>query len=197
MTFRVLTVCTGNICRSPFAAQLLDDRLRRYGVDASVSSAGTRAMVDSPMPPEAADMSRRNGLDPSAHLGRQLTPELLEQSDLVLTASRRQRAEVARLLPRASRRTFTLREFARVAAHLAQHPAALAAVPPGPAAMVDELHAMRGIADRPVQPDADDIVDPYGRSLEVYAEAERLIAYAVDAVTWALVRPAPEAPHGG
>jgi protein-tyrosine phosphatase len=188
MTLRVLTVCTGNICRSPFAAQLLADRLRRAGVDAEVESAGVRAMVDSPMTPEAAEMSHRHGVDPSAHLGRQLTPAMLEQADLVLTASRNQRAEVVRMLPRASRRTFTLREFERVAAYLAADAAAGAPLPEDPAALVEEFAAVRGFAERPATPEHDDIVDPYRRPPEVYAEAERLIARTVDAVVQTFAR---------
>ena len=112
MTFRILTVCTGNICRSPLAEQLL--RRELAGVDAVVSSAGTGALVGHPMADRAAAYSRRLGGEPDAHAGRQLTSALLRESDLVLVATRRHRKAVVELLPRASRSTFTLREFARL-----------------------------------------------------------------------------------
>ena len=51
---RILIVCTGNICRSPLAEQLLRQNLTAAGIDAVVTSAGTRAMTGSAMTPEAA-----------------------------------------------------------------------------------------------------------------------------------------------
>ena len=195
MTLHVMVVCTGNICRSPFAAQLLADRLERAGVDASVWSAGTHAMVGQPMPPEAAELSRRAGLDPDAHEGQQLTPTMVELADVVLTASREHRAAVVKMLPRASRRTFTLREFARIAEWVAADAAAGGApAPSDPVALIEEVASSRGLATPPSRPDDDDIVDPYRRSPEVYAEAERLITQAVDTVARAFA--ATSAPGG-
>ena len=42
---RILFVCTGNTCRSPMAAALLQDRLHRWGIadKVAVSSAGIAA----------------------------------------------------------------------------------------------------------------------------------------------------------
>jgi protein-tyrosine phosphatase len=184
VTLHVMVVCTGNICRSPFAAQLLADRLERAGVDATVWSAGTHAMVGHPMPAEAAALSRRAGLDPDAHRGDQLTPTMVDLADLILTASREHRAAVVKMLPRASRRTFTLREFARLAEYVVADHASLGAGAPAvaadPVALVEEVASSRGLAMPPARPEDDDIVDPYRRSPQVYAEAERLITQAVD-----------------
>ncbi len=44
--FKILTVCTGNICRSPLAEGLLRKVLR--GLPVEVSSAGTGALVGVP-----------------------------------------------------------------------------------------------------------------------------------------------------
>lgn len=184
MTFRVLSVCTGNVCRSPFAAQLLAARLAAWGVDAEVTSAGTHAMVGHAMTPEAAEMSLRAGVDPGAHRARQLTAEMIDDADLVLVASREHRAAVLQVSPRASRRTFTYREFARIAEFVAAESAAdpTFAYPRDARALVEEVAASRGLAVPPGRPEDDDVVDPYRRSPEVYAEAERLITVAVDGV---------------
>ena len=192
-----MVVCTGNICRSPFAAQLLGDRLEQAGVDASVWSAGTHAMVGYPMPPEAAALSRRAGLDPDAHQGQQLTPTMVDLADVVLTASREHRAAVVKMLPRASRRTFTLREFARIAEWVAADSASPGGppAPADPAALIEEVASSRGLATPAARPDDDDIIDPYRRAPEVYAEAERLITQAVDTVARAFA--AASAPGGG
>ena len=45
--FSILTVCTGNICRSPLAEGLL--RMVLGGLDVTVQSAGTAALVGEPM----------------------------------------------------------------------------------------------------------------------------------------------------
>src|SRR5690606_12746543 len=47
----ILTVCTGNICRSPLAEAVLASRLA--DLDLRVHSAGTQALVGHGMPPEA------------------------------------------------------------------------------------------------------------------------------------------------
>ena len=43
MTYRIALVCLGNICRSPIAHVVLDERLRQAGLDdqVEVSSSGT------------------------------------------------------------------------------------------------------------------------------------------------------------
>lgn len=80
----IITLCTGNICRSPMAEVLLAHALAVSGV--RVSSAGIGALVDTPADPLAIALMRERGLDLSAHRGRQATSELLYTADLVLTA---------------------------------------------------------------------------------------------------------------
>src|SRR5207249_2092336 len=49
-TKRILLVCTGNICRSPLAAALLDRALAQRGIDGiEVGSAGTGAWDGAPV----------------------------------------------------------------------------------------------------------------------------------------------------
>ncbi|TFC24397.1 hypothetical protein E3O25_14505 [Cryobacterium sp. TMT1-3] len=115
-TPRILIVCTGNICRSPLAEQLLRENLRAAGIDAVVSSAGTHAMIGSVMTPEAAALSSQYGASSTQHVARQLTEQLIADADLVLTATRDHRREVVTLLPKATRYTFTLNQFARLVA---------------------------------------------------------------------------------
>ncbi|UOE44301.1 low molecular weight phosphatase family protein [Agromyces larvae] len=190
---RVLFVCTGNICRSPLAERLFAARLERLGVDAVVSSAGTRALVGSAMTPEALDVLVAAGVEPRPHSARSLTPDLVRQSDLVLTATRAHRAEVASLVPAASRRAFTLREFARLAEFVLLNGTGSAASAEHPAAMLQHLlqavPAQRGLAVPPAAPEDDDILDPYGRAPDVYAAAGELIERAIDAILSPLAMP--------
>ena len=60
MSFSILTVCSGNICRSPLAEQLLRVGLTDLA-GVTVSSAGTIALVGEGMPAEAQALSVRYG----------------------------------------------------------------------------------------------------------------------------------------
>ena len=113
--FAVLTVCTGNICRSPAAERLLAARLGA-GSGVAVSSAGVGAVVGAPIPPPMAALLSGAGVSPDGFAARQLTAAMLRDSDLVLVLTRGHRARVVDVYPGAVRRTFTLRELARLAA---------------------------------------------------------------------------------
>lgn len=82
---RIVTVCLGNICRSPIAQVVLSDTLARAGVDCVVESAGTAGYhVGDPMDPRAAEALRRIGLDPTRHRARKFTIDWFDRFDLVL-----------------------------------------------------------------------------------------------------------------
>jgi low molecular weight protein-tyrosine phosphatase len=184
MSLSILVVCTGNVCRSPLAEQLLERRLAGVGLDAVVRSAGTAAMVGKPMTAEAAALSVRYGGVPYTHAGVQLTEELIDDADLVLTASREHRAVVASLMPRAARRAYTLREFARIVRFLEQDAEGFVslAAASSPAEVIDAISMNRGFATPPAAALDDDVVDPYGRSSDVYEASGRVIDAAVTAI---------------
>jgi len=83
MIQHVLIVCVGNICRSPMAEAVLRHALREQA-EISVESAGLGAMVDWPAAEHAEALLSERGIDISAHRARQLTPELLQEADLIL-----------------------------------------------------------------------------------------------------------------
>ena len=162
--FRVLHVCTGNICRSPMAEHLMRSGLaQRLGRDAErfvVESAGTWGHTGSPMESYAISTLKTYGVDGQAFTARELVAEHVVAADLVLGATREHRAAAVVLHPRAAARTFTLREFARLAG--AVEPAAL---PSGDAverarALVRAAAANRGLVP-PRSPRDDDLDDPY------------------------------------
>jgi protein-tyrosine phosphatase len=176
---QVLFVCSGNICRSPLGAQLLAARL---GPDRAVSgggsfeivSAGTIAQDGVAMDEQAAAQSLRLGGDPSAHRSRYLTEQIVAGADLVLTAERAHRSAVVQLVPRANRKAFTIRQFARVLDGL--EPSDLDGVST-PEELVAVVSRLKGVVPPPERPEDDDVEDPYRRS---DATHER-VATAIDA----------------
>jgi protein-tyrosine phosphatase len=171
--FRVLVVCIGNVCRSPVGERLLAARLASDRFE--VASAGVGAMVGYAMSRYAAVELRSYGGDPTGFAARQLTPEMVEQSDLVLTATRELRSQVLAEVPGALRRAFTIREFAALAEH---------AEGAGPA----EVVKWAGLHRSSVGDVEQDVPDPYRRGVEEHARAARAIDDAVQQIAKALDR---------
>lgn len=143
----VLVVCTGNICRSPFAAGAL--RLLVPGLE--VSSAGTGALVGQEMdPPMARQLASRGG-DPSGHRARQVEPADLDAA-LVLVMSAGHRHVLLEEAPGAVSRTGLL--------------GAVDTLPPGPLERADVSRWARSAPG----PGAE-IADPYRRGEEAAAAA--------------------------
>lgn len=194
--FRILVVCTGNICRSAQAEQLIRARIaKRFpGIQSSVEveSAGTGAMVGAGMPAEAAALSEYYGGAPTDHIARQLTIDHVRAADLVLAMASEHRSAAVRLLPRASRTVFTLIEFAALLenaeGNYSASPAAFSA-----AEVADKLRSAvklasgrRGYLTQEYGANTD-VVDPYRRGNEVYAESARQIVEALDRTERAVV----------
>jgi protein-tyrosine phosphatase len=157
--FEILFVCHANLCRSPLAERLAR---RASGPGVGISSAGTHAYAGSEMHPGSAAVLAERGVNAGGFSSRTVTGVLLERADLVLAADRGQRAHCVSLAPATLRRTFTLRQFARLAE----------AVPPGEStgdmpALLANVQANRHLA--PVAPpDDDDLKDPVGRPIEEF-----------------------------
>jgi len=115
-TATILVVCTGNVRRSPAIEAMLRQGISSLpgldGFDVSVASAGTRALVGDSMDPHVQRQLEALGVTATDHVARQVTADLIESADLVITAERDQRSTVVGLVPAAVRRTFTLKELA-------------------------------------------------------------------------------------
>ena len=176
-TFSILAVCTGNVCRSPAVERLLASKL---GPTVSVSSAGTHALVGHPISEPMAALLRDSGVEPDSFEARRLSEQMLKEADLVLSMTRAQRGLVVELWPAAVRRTFTLREFARLLSWV--DPSALRAGTPAERlrAAIPLAAAERG--RKQSSPDEDDVVDPFRRSNAVYSDSFAQITSAVDSI---------------
>lgn len=175
---RVLTVCTGNICRSPLAEELLRQWLADHH-RFEIASAGLRAVVGAPMDAEAARQLHALGGSPAGLFGEQIDGARVDAADLILTMTVSQRDHLVRSHPRASQRTYTLAEFA----HL------LEAVAPDPSRTEDprDLIASAARARSSVRlTPADDVPDPIDATSEVHAAVAAQIAGLVKDIAFAL-----------
>ena len=85
--YRVMTVCTGNICRSPMAQVVLRERLDRAGLDGVVvvESSGTSDEEHGhPIDRRAAQVLTAHGYRVPQHSARRITRADLSAADLVL-----------------------------------------------------------------------------------------------------------------
>ncbi|HVF20954.1 MAG TPA: hypothetical protein VNA14_12040, partial [Mycobacteriales bacterium] len=110
--FDLLTICTGNICRSPMAERIA---AAHFGAELSVAdaarfrvhSAGTHGLEGWEVNPPAAAQLEARGVPYADFRARRLICDMVTSADLVLGATREHRSAAVSLNPRGSARTFT------------------------------------------------------------------------------------------
>ncbi len=193
-SFRILFVCTGNVCRSPIAERLtrleLDTRLAPATAGRIVvESAGTWGHEGAPMEAHAATVLDEYGADTAGFAGRELLDEHVIEADLVLTATLDHRAQVISMGHSAGLRTFTLKEFTRLVRRV--DPRTLPYADDGSRltdrarALVRSAAALRGwlLAS---SPEFDEVDDPYGAPIGMFRNCGEEIFDALDPVVTAL-----------
>jgi protein-tyrosine phosphatase len=180
--FRLLFVCTANICRSPIAAELTRLKIRAAArSDAQhilVGSAGTHGHDGAAMDPRAVAVLHSLGGHTVGFSARTVTVPLMAAADLVLTAQRQHRAAVVALHPRSHTKVFTMLEFARLAHHVDSGRLPRDGIVPRALSLVREAARLRGVCP-PASTD-NDIADPYGRPIKDYRACAAVIEKALD-----------------
>lgn len=169
----VLTVCTGNICRSPYIAGALAAAIPGL----TIGGAGTGAMVGWEPVAEVRHALKAVGA-PEPALARQLDKKIVRAAGFILTATAAHRGEVLRLDPSAEQRTFTLKEAARLTGDYV----AVGATPQE--RLADLARHLLGEAAKDPWDHDDDLADPYGLEAEAYAT----MVAEVDAALAVIVR---------
>jgi protein-tyrosine phosphatase len=165
------------------AEGLLGSALVGRRPDVMVMSAGTQATPGQPMHRYAEAQLNRLSAGVPGFRTSALTDELIAEADLVLTASREHRAEVARRAPDAAARTFTLAELAWLLQGLPSPDRALS-----PSELAVTAAGRRGRV--PPRPASDqDLADPYGRSRLSFSRCAEKICVLLAAPVAALTGP--------
>jgi protein-tyrosine phosphatase len=164
---KILFVCTGNICRSPIAEKMLQQRNLDQGLDLHVSSAGTRALNGQSMHPQSLRVLQERGIDSDGFVSQLLTTRIAIDADLILGLSREHRAVARQLAPVRWKRMYALREITLRA----------------------PVDGAMDIGQMPNGPDPTDprldIEDPIGKDPRVFDNVADEITTAVDdLVTW-------------
>ena len=81
---KILMVCLGNICRSPLAEGILQHRANQFGLNWTVSSAGTNGYHTGEPPHQLSQkVALINGIDISCQKSRKFRADDLEQFDKI------------------------------------------------------------------------------------------------------------------
>lgn len=188
--FSILVMCTAHHCRSPVMDAIWSARVQdRFGSRWQVGSAGTDPRVGLPPHPLAVTALAAAGFASTVVRAARVDADLVRGADLVLTAERRHRAEVARLVPSAVTRTFTLREFARLAGSVEL------ITDRNPVTAGRELvrRAREARADHaPATAAEDDLIDPMGGGPEDFEACVRTVRAAVERILSAVEDSRPQ-----
>lgn len=113
--YTILFVCMANRYRSPIAAACFKDELTKHGLerDWNVVSAGTWTTDGLPAVSEAIRNAKQFGLDIRGHRSRVVTPDILQQADLVLVMEQGQKEALRNEFQAARHKIFLLTEIAK------------------------------------------------------------------------------------
>src|SRR5450830_1339140 len=103
----ILTLCIGNICRSPLAQALLARELPGH----TVWSAGLGALVGQAADPLSVQVAAAHGLDISAHRAQQVTSWLCQQTELILVMEQSHKSQLEQQFPMVRGKVFALGQY--------------------------------------------------------------------------------------
>ena len=92
---KVLFVCTGNTCRSPMAQAIFTHKAKEQKLDMTADSAAISLTYGERVNPKAIEALKKLGITGFSHLSQPVTPQLIDESDFIVTMTWQQRAALA------------------------------------------------------------------------------------------------------
>lgn len=95
---KILFVCLGNICRSPLAKGIMDDKIAKLGLDAETDSAGFESFHrGDPADRRSIHVASIHGIDLSEHTARLFSARDFDHFDRIYVMDRNNYEDVLRL----------------------------------------------------------------------------------------------------
>ena len=110
---RVLVLCKGNLCRSPFVDRWFYGKLSEMNIPIEISSAGLDTTPGKEAYPLATVVSRDFGIDLGCHRTRMVSNELVMKADVILVMEVAHIRQLLKKFPDAGGKTFLLGHFAQ------------------------------------------------------------------------------------
>mgnify|MGYP000988672084 FL=1 len=110
----ILFVCTGNTCRSSMAEGIFNDLLKDSNKNIFSSSAGIRAYEGEKANEKSILLLNARGIDISSHRAKQLTADIIANSDIILTMTAYHKDIIINSVPEAENKVYTLKEYAYI-----------------------------------------------------------------------------------
>ncbi|KGJ94218.1 arsenate reductase/protein-tyrosine-phosphatase family protein [Thalassotalea sp. ND16A] len=98
MFHNILTICIGNICRSPSAERILQKFLPLK----NITSAGIGALVDKGIEQHAAQLLATNNFNAENHKARQVSSNIINDAELILVMEKQHQQILMQKYPAAS-----------------------------------------------------------------------------------------------
>ncbi|MDF1782246.1 MAG: low molecular weight phosphotyrosine protein phosphatase [Alcanivoracaceae bacterium] len=103
----ILTVCDGNICRSPTAEFILQSALP----DKRIESAGLVGLTRHDMAPKARAIAEQRGVSCPIHSAKKIEEKICREFDLIIVMEKRQKDELIRRFPFVGGKTYLIRHW--------------------------------------------------------------------------------------
>ena len=103
----ILTLCIGNICRSPLAQALLSQALPAH----TVWSAGLGALVGQAPDTLAQQVAEAHGLNISANRAQQVSSWMCQQAELILVMEQAHKTQLELMFPLVRGKVFRLGQY--------------------------------------------------------------------------------------
>lgn len=110
--FTILFVCSGNSCRSPMAAGLLQKKLYpEFGKTVRVHSAGTLGIYENPATLHAIRVSQEKGVDISTHRSKGVNETDIAEADIIFALAEHHKDFLDRYYPHLKDNIFLMKSF--------------------------------------------------------------------------------------